>query len=101
MKRAVLADVGPLYAAAMAAMRTTSKRCQQLQKLARDRREVIVAYPTLLEAYSLVLFRYGHECRLQVAHLYGGSLAGKSNTRRLPRGGGASAGDDGPADYLI
>src|SRR5512141_2075098 len=59
MKRAVLADVGPLYAAADAGDAHHQHALQQLQKLARDRREVVVPYPTLLEAYSLVLFRMG------------------------------------------
>jgi len=59
MKRAVLADVGPLYAAADGSDAHHQQALQQLQKLARDRREVVVAYPTLLEAYSLVLFRMG------------------------------------------
>jgi len=59
MKRAVLADVGPLYAAADAGDAHHQQAMQQLQKLARDRREVVVSYPTLLEAYSLVLFRMG------------------------------------------
>src|ERR1051325_9709419 len=59
MKRAALADVGPLYAAADGSDAHHQQALQQLQKLARDRREVVVAYPTLLEAYSLVLFRMG------------------------------------------
>ncbi len=59
MKHAVLADVGPLYAAADAGDAHHQQALQQLQKLARDRREVVVPYPTLLEAYSLVLFRMG------------------------------------------
>jgi predicted nucleic acid-binding protein len=59
MKRAVLADVGPLYAAADGSDAHHQQALQQLQKLARDRREVVVAYPTMFEAYSLVLFRMG------------------------------------------
>ena len=39
MKRAVLADVGPLYAAADAGDAHHQQAMQQLQKLARDRRE--------------------------------------------------------------
>jgi predicted nucleic acid-binding protein len=59
MKRAVLADVGPLYAAADGSDAHHQQALQQLQKLARDRREVVVAYQTMFEAYSLVLFRMG------------------------------------------
>ncbi len=59
MKRAVLSDVGPLYAAADGSDAHHQQALRQLQKLARDRREVVVPYPTLLEAYSLVLFRMG------------------------------------------
>jgi predicted nucleic acid-binding protein len=58
-ERAVLADVGPLYAAADRGDAHHKRALRQLQKLARDRREVVVPYPTLLEAYSLVLFRMG------------------------------------------
>jgi predicted nucleic acid-binding protein len=65
MKRAVLADVGPLYAAADAGDAHHRQARQQLEKLARDRREVIVSYPTLLEAYSLVLFRMGTNAAFQ------------------------------------
>jgi predicted nucleic acid-binding protein len=59
MKRAVLADIGPLYAAADGSDAHHQQALRELQKLARDRREVVVPYPTLLEAYSLVLFRMG------------------------------------------
>jgi len=59
MMQAVLADVGPLYAAADGSDAHHRQALEQLEKLARDRREVIVPYPTLLEAYSLVLFRMG------------------------------------------
>jgi predicted nucleic acid-binding protein len=48
-----------LYAAADGSDAHHQQARQQLQELARDRREVVVPYPTLLEAYSLVLFRMG------------------------------------------
>jgi predicted nucleic acid-binding protein len=32
-----------------------------LKELARDRREVLIPYPVLLEAYSLLLFRLGRK----------------------------------------
>ncbi len=59
MTHAVLADTGPLYAAADEGDVHHKRALQELQRLARDRREVVVAYPTLLEAYTLVLFRLG------------------------------------------
>jgi predicted nucleic acid-binding protein len=59
MTRAVLADSGPLYATADEDDAYHERALQQLEKLARDGREVVIAYPTLLEAYGLVLFRMG------------------------------------------
>jgi hypothetical protein len=32
---------------------------RELKRLSREKREVMVAYPTLLEAYTLVLYRLG------------------------------------------
>ena len=58
-KRAVLADTGPLYAAADPDDSHHKRAQQELQRLARERYEVLVSYPTLIEAYSLVLFRLG------------------------------------------
>jgi predicted nucleic acid-binding protein len=57
--RAVLADTGPLYAAADPDDSHHKRAHQELQRLARERYEVLVAYPTLLEAYTLVQFRLG------------------------------------------
>jgi predicted nucleic acid-binding protein len=59
MMPAVLADTGPLYAAADEGDAHHKRAIRELRELARDRREVVVAYPTLLEAYTLVLFRLG------------------------------------------
>jgi predicted nucleic acid-binding protein len=59
MKRAVLADTGPLYAAADPDDAHHKRAQQELLRLAREKREIVVAYPTLLEAYTLVLFRLG------------------------------------------
>ena len=61
MRRAVLADTGPLYAAADPDDAQHRRAHRELRRLARDRREVIVAYPTLSEAYTLVLYRLGKE----------------------------------------
>ena len=59
MTRALLADTGPLYAANDEADEHHQRALLQLEALARDRREVLIPYPILLEAYSLLLFRLG------------------------------------------
>jgi len=59
MIRGVLADTGPLYAANDEGDEHHLLALRQLKELARDRREVLIAYPILLEAYSLLLFRLG------------------------------------------
>ena len=65
MRAAVLADTGPLYAAADPDD-THHKRAQrELKRLAATHREVIVSYPTLLEAYTLVLFRLGRDAAVK------------------------------------
>lgn len=57
--RAVLADAGPLYAASDASDAHHSQAQEQLQKLQRERRQIAIAYPTLLEAHALILVRLG------------------------------------------
>jgi predicted nucleic acid-binding protein len=59
MKRAVLADTGPLYAAVDPDDERHAQAQREIKRLARDKREVILAYPTLLESYTLVLYRLG------------------------------------------
>ena len=59
MRRAVVADTGPLYAAADPDDMHHARSQREIQQLAREKREVIVVYPTLLETYTLVLFRLG------------------------------------------
>lgn len=59
MTRAVLADTGPLYAAVDPHDSRHRQALRELRKLDRDNREVVVAYPTLLEAYTMVLHRLG------------------------------------------
>ena len=64
MSRAVLADTGPLYAAADPDDAYHRRSQQELRRLAREKREVVVAYCTLLEAYTLVLHRLGKTAAL-------------------------------------
>jgi predicted nucleic acid-binding protein len=59
MTRAVLVDTGPLYASADPDDAHHKRAQQQLHQLSREKLEIVVAYPILLEAYSLVLFRLG------------------------------------------
>ncbi len=75
MTRAVLADAGPLYAAVDEADERHHEARQQLQKLDAERRNVVIAYPILLEAYSLVLCRLGVAAAQKwIAFLAGTSL---------------------------
>jgi predicted nucleic acid-binding protein len=59
MTRAVLADTGPLYAAVDPHDARHKQALEELRKLAREKREVVVAYPILLEAYTMVVHRLG------------------------------------------
>lgn len=61
MIRAVLADTGPLYAANDEGDAHHQRALRELKELARDRREVLIPYPVLLEAYSLLLFKLGRK----------------------------------------
>ena len=65
MRAAVLADTGPLYAAVDPDDAHHKRAQRELKKLAASRREVVVSYPTLLEAYTLVLFRMGKDAALK------------------------------------
>lgn len=59
MTRAVLADTGPLYAAVDPQDAHHKQALAELRKLDREKRDVVVAYPILLEAYTMVLHRLG------------------------------------------
>lgn len=59
MIRAVLADTGPLFAANDVADAHHQRALRELKELAHDRREILIPYPILLEAYSLLLFKLG------------------------------------------
>jgi predicted nucleic acid-binding protein len=64
VRSAVLADTGPLYAAADPDDAHHKRARRELSRLAVGHQEVVVAYPTLLEAYTLVLFRLGESAAL-------------------------------------
>ena len=74
MTRAVLADSGPLYAAVDEGDEHHFEAHRALETLARDRRNVVISYPILLEGYSLVLCRLG----VAAAHKWIAFLAGAS-----------------------
>ena len=61
----MLADTGPLYAAADPDDTHHKRARRDLSRLAKAHQEVVVAYPTLLEAYTLVLFRLGESVALR------------------------------------
>jgi len=61
MRGSVLADTGPLYAAVDPDDAHHERAHRELERLAHDKRDVVVAYPTLLEAYTLVLYRLGRQ----------------------------------------
>jgi predicted nucleic acid-binding protein len=64
MTRAVLADTGPIYAAVDPHDARHKQALEELRKLAREKRDVVVAYPILLEAYTMVLHRLGRDTAL-------------------------------------
>jgi predicted nucleic acid-binding protein len=74
MTRAVLADAGPLYAAVDEADEHHLDARRELDRLEKDRRSVLIAYPILLEAHQLVLYRLG----VAAAHKWITFLAGAS-----------------------
>jgi predicted nucleic acid-binding protein len=81
MKRVVLADSGPLYAAVDPDDAYHERARDELKRLARDRYRVVVVYPTLLEAYTLVLHRMGIRTATNWLHeiLMGGRLVNPSS----------------------
>ena len=80
MRRAVIADTGPLYAAVDPDDAHHKRAGKELERLSREKREVVVAYPTLLEAYTLVLFRLGN----RTASLWLNDMAGAALVNPTP-----------------
>lgn len=75
MNRIVLVDTGPLYAAVDPDDQYHARAQAELVELAADGWQVAVMLPTVLEAYSLILYRLG----IPTAHRWlddlGGSVA--------------------------
>jgi predicted nucleic acid-binding protein len=63
--QAVLADTGPLFAATDEDDRDHDRALRQIDELDRDGRIVLIPYPILLEAYNLILKRFGSQGALQ------------------------------------
>ncbi|MFZ0890747.1 MAG: PIN domain-containing protein [Candidatus Binataceae bacterium] len=61
MNAALIADTGPLYAAVDPDDQHHRRAQSELRRLAREKREVVVAWPTLIEAYTLLLYRLGRQ----------------------------------------
>jgi predicted nucleic acid-binding protein len=67
MMRAVLADTGPLYAAVDPHDARHKQAIRELSKLDDEKHQVVLAYPTLLEAYTMGSLPPWQECRLNLA----------------------------------
>jgi len=65
MRRPLIADTGPLYAAVDPNDQYHWRAQCELKRLREERNELIVAYPTLLEAYTLLLYRIGGETAMR------------------------------------
>ncbi|WP_199245861.1 type II toxin-antitoxin system VapC family toxin [[Phormidium] sp. ETS-05] len=63
--RAVIADTGPLYAAFDVSDQYHNRAQVELQQLERERLQVIIPYPVVWEAYSLIMQRLGPVLALQ------------------------------------
>jgi predicted nucleic acid-binding protein len=61
MIRAVIADSGPLFAIADETDEHHDRAAEEFELLARERREILVPYPILLETYTLILFNLGRK----------------------------------------
>jgi len=61
MTRAVFADTGPLFAIADETDQHHERALRQSELLTRDRWEILLPYPILLETYTLILFNLGRK----------------------------------------
>jgi uncharacterized protein len=61
MTRTVLADSGPLFAIADETDSLHERAVLEFELLARDRWEILVPYPILLETHTLALFNLGQK----------------------------------------
>jgi predicted nucleic acid-binding protein len=59
MKPAVLADTGPLFAALDPDDQYHNRSQNELERLTRENREVVLSYPVLFETYTLALRNLG------------------------------------------
>jgi predicted nucleic acid-binding protein len=59
VRKALLADAGPLYAAVDPSDKHHAQALRELQQFARRKYEMAVAFSTLAEAYSLILRKLG------------------------------------------
>lgn len=59
MTHSVLADAGPLFAVLDPHDAHHRRAPEELRKLASEKRDILITFPTLLETYSLVLFSLG------------------------------------------
>lgn len=64
--KSVLVDAGPLYATAVRSDQHHDRARQELERLVGEGITMTVTYPTLLEAYGLILRR----TRIPVAHVW-------------------------------
>ena len=74
MRRTVLADTGPLYAAVDPSDEHHERAQEEIGRLNSEGFGVAVAYPTLCECYSLVLYKLG----ASVAQGWLGEIEGSS-----------------------
>ena len=64
MRKAVLADAGPLYAAVDSSDAQHRRAVEELQRFDRGHIGVVVCFSTLLETYSLVVYKLGRSVAL-------------------------------------
>ena len=75
MTRAVLADTGPLYALADPSDQFHKRAATELAAIQKRRLAIAAAYPTVCEAYTLVLRRLGGDyARQWLAELLAGAV---------------------------